>query len=270
VIWLKNKGEKPTEATKHREYGFHVAVNRLIHWISHFQHVFWVICIIISLLLVNMLMPHYIWEKIWLSLKAQHKLVYLGLIFSLVALSLVWSLGQKIDEWIFMHLNSDGQRARWLDLTMLYFTQLGNFIFALLVAIVLSLSGHRLLAYELILGVLTLGLIVQCLKALIHRTRPYNKLKGMRVVGPRNGGHSFPSGHTSQAFFMVSLLLQYFHVNTFSWLALYAVALFVGLTRIYVGMHYPRDVIAGAMLGTAWGIIGVTINQYIINYLNIY
>jgi len=269
-MFLKNNDENPAKATVHSEHGFNRVGLRLIRWISHFQHVFWVICIIISLLLLTIIMPHSIWEKIWLSLKAQRKLIYLGSVFCLIALSLVWSLGQKIDEWVFMHFNSNGQRARLLDLTMLCFTQLGNFIFALLVAIFLLLSGHRLLAYELILGVLMLGLIVQCLKVLIRRTRPYNKLKGMRVVGPRNGGHSFPSGHTSQAFFMASLVLQYFHVTTLVWLAIYIVALFVGITRIYVGMHYPRDVIAGAILGTAWGIIWVTVNIYISSYLNIY
>jgi membrane-associated phospholipid phosphatase len=46
---------------------------------------------------------------------------------------------------------------------------------------------------------------------------------------------------------------------------LYALALLVGITRMYVGAHYPRDVLAGAILGSAWGLLGALINGYVMN-----
>ena len=46
---------------------------------------------------------------------------------------------------------------------------------------------------------------------------------------------------------------------------LYATALLVGITRMYVGAHYPRDVLAGAILGSAWGLLGVLIDGYVLN-----
>jgi len=100
------------------------------------------------------------------------------------------------------------------------------------------------------------------MKVLIHRTRPYIKLENIRIVGSRESGRSFPSGHTCQAFFLATLLLQYYHVNLYLWLLLYAIAGLVGITRIYVGMHYPRDVLGGAILGTTWGLLGVIVNSY--------
>jgi len=60
---------------------------------------------------------------------------------------------------------------------------------------------------------------------------------------------------------MATLLLHYFKVDLYVWFVLYAIALLVGFTRIYVGMHYPRDVLGGAMLGTACGLVGVIINS---------
>jgi membrane-associated phospholipid phosphatase len=42
----------------------------------------------------------------------------------------------------------------------------------------------------------------------------------------------------------------------------YAVAALVGFTRIYVGAHYPRDVIAGIVLGSLWGILAILVNPY--------
>lgn len=263
---LNKKISDCNDKTKKHE---HKILNKLFAFISHFQHLFWIICIIVSLLLFKTLMPDYIWRKIYLGIMAQQKLVILGLLFSVIALSLIWSFGQRIDVWIFMHINKKGQRPRWLDLTILCITQLGNFVFVLIVALILLLSGHNLLAVELVLGVLLLSMVVQSMKALIRRKRPYSKLENIRIVGGRNSGHSFPSGHTSQAFFMVSLMLHYYQVNIFVWLTLYFVAALVGYSRIYVGMHYPRDVIAGAILGTVWGSVGVIINSYIFNYLNI-
>jgi membrane-associated phospholipid phosphatase len=47
------------------------------------------------------------------------------------------------------------------------------------------------------------------------------------------------------------------------WLSLYIIALLVGITRIYIGMHYPRDVLGGAVFGTFWGLLGVIINTFV-------
>lgn len=263
---LNRKASHQAEVIHFSKHGFW---EKTLRWIGHFQHVFWIICIILSLILLSSIFPAILWEKLWLGIKAQRFLLAMALLFLFLALSLVWSVGQRIDEWIFIHFNSIGKRAKWLDKLMLTSTQLGNFIFALLVTLLLFLIGRRLLGYELILGVLTLGLIVQTMKVLIHRTRPYNKVKQLRIVGKRDAGHSFPSGHTSQAFFMAALLLQDFHANVLYRFLFYTIALFVGITRIYVGMHYPRDVIAGAILGTSWGHIWVTVNVYIVTYLGI-
>jgi membrane-associated phospholipid phosphatase len=48
-------------------------------------------------------------------------------------------------------------------------------------------------------------------------------------------------------------------------IALYTVAALVGFTRIYVGAHYPRDVIAGVVLGSVWGILAMVINPYLLS-----
>jgi membrane-associated phospholipid phosphatase len=90
---------------------------------------------------------------------------------------------------------------------------------------------------------------------LVERTRPFLVLTGTRIIGWRERGKSFPSGHTSQAFFMATLLAQYFQAGAMITGLLYFVAITVAVTRVYVGAHYPRDVIAGALLGSVWGLI---------------
>ena len=236
---------------------------RMIDWVSHVRHIIWILGMTVLLGLLVTFMPHYVWKFLWTGMKTQAVLVCLLLLFCLIAVSLVWALGQRIDVWVFMLFNRHGERTPWLDWTMLAITQIGNFIFAVGVALILFFRVSHLLAYELILGLLILGLLVQIMKALIHRTRPYIKLKNIHIVGSRASGHSFPSGHTCQTFFMATLLLHYFQANLYVWFVLYAIALLVGFTRIYVGMHYPRDVLGGAILGTAWGLFGVIVNSYL-------
>lgn len=260
---MEHKENRVAEKVRLPELQIHWIWKKLINRVSRINYFYWVILIIISLILAFVLIPDNILYRFWVQLKAQKLLVSLVLIFCIVALSLIWEKGQSIDVWVFMLLNTRGNRPRWIDWTMLGATQIGHGVFAVTLAIAFYLWVDRLLSYELILGTLTLWLIVELMKILIRRRRPYIYLKDIRIVGERARGHSFPSGHTSQAFFLATMLFQHFNPGIIGALALYAIALLVGITRIYVGMHYPRDVIAGSVLGTAWGLLGAIVNSYI-------
>lgn len=240
-----------------------LAREKFIKWASDIRHIFWLICAIAFLFFTFKLMPHRTLSVFWSSFKTQGTLVSMVIIFSIVSVSLVWSVGQRLDVWVFMFLNMRGHRPRWVDRIMLGLTQIGNGIFALALSIILYLLINHLLAYELALGTLTLWLVVEFMKVIFCRSRPYMKLSGIRIVGSRDKGSSFPSGHTSQSFFMATLVLNHFQAGLLVSIALYAIALFVGITRIYVGMHYPRDVLGGAILGTSWGLLGAIVNNYI-------
>jgi membrane-associated phospholipid phosphatase len=202
---------------------------------------------------------------IWNALVARGILSGMLLVFSLVAVSLVWSVGQRVDVWAFLVFNLRGARPAWLDWIMLGFTQVGSAFAALAIGLILFFTGNHLAAYEFSLGSITLWMVVELLKALVRRSRPSFRVIKARIVGLRAIGQSFPSGHTSQAFFTATLLAPYFHSAGWLIFLLYGMALLVGLTRMYVGAHYPRDVLAGAILGSAWGLLGVLVNGYVLN-----
>lgn len=232
-------------------------------WIRHGGIRQIIIGLIILLSFSLLLMPDYLRKYFWYTINSHKYLLILMLAFCVTAVSLVWKTGQRIDVWAFMLLNTRAQRSLWLDWIMLIITQLGGGAFAAGIAIVFFLRGNHPMAYEVIVGSLTLWIAVELMKALICRARPYIKLKNARIVGTRAGGHSFPSGHTSQSFFLATLLSHYFQFNFLGWLSLYIIALLVGITRIYIGMHYPRDVLGGAVFGTFWGLLGVIINTFV-------
>jgi membrane-associated phospholipid phosphatase len=238
---------------------------RLILAIRKYRPVAWLVFLTVSLVLFLVWMPAQMRTIIWHALVARGILSSMLLVFSLLAVSLVWSVGQRVDVWAFLVFNLRGSRPAWLDWTMLGFTQIGSGAAALAIGLILFLAGDRLVAYEFILGSITLWMVVELVKALVRRSRPIFRVTQARIVGYRAIGRSFPSGHTSQAFFMATLMAPYFHASAWVVFFLYAIALLVGITRMYVGAHYPRDVLAGAILGSAWGLLGVLVNGYVLN-----
>jgi len=197
------------------------------------------------------------------SIIANRQLLALLLAFGLIMMSLLWSVGQRLDVLLFKSLNGRSYRAKWVDWVMWLLTQFGSTAFITILVVVFYLIGYRRFAVGLTLGALTLLLLVTIIKAFADRARPFNLMLETRVVGWKEAGLSFPSGHTTQTFFMATLMTNYFHPIWIIAAVLYAIAATVGVTRVYLGVHYPRDVMAGAMLGIIWGIISVLVAPYI-------
>ena len=195
------------------------------------------------------------------ALGAQRGLVFLLSLFALVTLSLIWSAGQRLDTRLFTLLNMQAYPG-WLDRAMWLVTQLGNMLSAFTAALVFYLLNYRDLAVKIVLGTLTLWLLVETIKALSDRDRPFLSLNQTRIIGWRELGDSYPSGHTSQIFFLITLLVHHFQFGLLETVALYGIAALVGFTRIYVGAHYPRDVVAGIVLGSVWGILAALVDSH--------
>lgn len=86
------------------------------------------------------------------------------------------------------------------------------------------------------------------LKAIVQRDRPFVTLADVRTPNGPEGSYSFPSGHTTGAFALAtSLSLAYPRWEVIAPSMLYAAL--VGYSRMYVGVHYPTDVFAGAVVG---------------------
>lgn len=90
------------------------------------------------------------------------------------------------------------------------------------------------------------------LKNTIKRDRPKLGQTGFKAIITPSDKFSFPSGHTAAAFVFATLVFQFY--PDFA-LSIYIWASLVGLSRVLLGVHYPGDIFAGAVLGTAsaWG-----------------
>lgn len=163
---------------------------------------------------------------------------------------------QRFDEAVLRRL--DAIDAPWLDTALLEITALGNGTVVLALATVaatfLWLTRHRYSAGLLVAA--TLGGIVlnNLLKAYFDRPRPQVVSWGTHVATS-----SFPSGHATSAIvvyatvaYLIATLQRRAWVRAATLAVAALVVLLIAASRLFLGVHYPSDVVAGLVIGLAW------------------
>jgi len=164
---------------------------------------------------------------------------------------------QQFDQqalvWIAEHL-----RGPVLDPFMKLYTQLGNtgMLFIALGVLMLFFKQTRKAGASALCAML-IGLMVVnfTIKPLVARDRPWLVIENFVNLVEEHDPNSFPSGHTNAAFaFALAVCVS----APKRWIKIAAVcaAVVMGLSRLYVGVHFPSDVLAGAAIGSLCGLLG--------------
>lgn len=145
-------------------------------------------------------------------------------------------------------------RAPWLDEPMVRLSQAGvwGLLFGAigLGVVLVRRDGLTLMGFwRLVLAIwLANALVVEVLKPLAARTRPFDADTSITVVVRGGDGASMPSGHAATAVAgAMALSLMWPAGRALAW----ALAVLVMLSRMYLGYHYPSDVLVGAAVGWA-------------------
>lgn len=143
------------------------------------------------------------------------------------------------------------------DLLMPLITSLGDsgFIWIVLTAVLLVIPKTRKMGVVLLAAlVLDVVLCNGIIKNLVARTRPYDVNTAVQLLIRKPRDYSFPSGHTAASFASVSAL--YFAGEKKLWKPALALAVLIACSRLYLYVHFPTDVLGGALLGVLCGYLG--------------
>lgn len=145
----------------------------------------------------------------------------------------------------------------FLDKIMVFITRLGDAgIIWIVLSIVLFLipktrKSGAVMVVALVVDVLLCNIV---LKNLVARTRPYDVNTGVHLLVAKLHDYSFPSGHTAASFASVTAL--YLAGEKKLWKFALVLACLIAISRLYLYVHYPTDVLGGILFGVISGYLG--------------
>lgn len=160
------------------------------------------------------------------------------------------------DERVILYINQN-LKHKVLDYFFIAVTYLGSDVFAIgfvLAFAILPVSTVQSFALYAAVALILSGVTVGILKNSIRRKRPFETLIELKSLRIGVDQYSFPSGHTTAAFSLAvtSALVTQGNIASSVYMML---ALLVALSRVYLGVHYPSDVIAGGLIGSSYAIL---------------
>lgn len=158
----------------------------------------------------------------------------------------------------------------WLDALMLFVTDIkrtGAFLLIIWAGLLWKggKTGRTVALLLIPLILLTDQLSSQVLKDLFGRLRPCAALEGVRAIDGCRQSASFPSSHAANNFAAATLFSLHYR-RWVPWVA-FGLAGLVSYSRVYLGLHYPSDIVGGAVIGmlcaltVAWGYTKLTLVQ---------
>ncbi|MBS7658485.1 MAG: phosphatase PAP2 family protein [Candidatus Bathyarchaeia archaeon] len=166
------------------------------------------------------------------------------------------------DEKIFFWVINNNSRL--LNVLMLTVTYVGSTISWFIAGILLWFLRKRKEAFLLVFALLIGGVLTFFMKIAFHRIRPFQIIIETKVL-EREEGFSFPSGHSVSSFSSAIILerkIKKIYLSFF----IYALAFLIGYSRVYIGVHWPLDVVFGGIIGLTIGFITLKFEEKILSF----
>jgi undecaprenyl-diphosphatase len=148
-----------------------------------------------------------------------------------------------------------GETAPQLAAAVITYLGNGSALWLVVAFTLVAIKKYRLTGITVILSIIFSAVLVDLvLKNLVQRPRPFAELPGLGLFIRPPGGYSFPSGHSSSSFAAATVLIGEMRRSWFT-PAFITTAALIALSRFVLKVHYPTDVFAGALIGSACGLL---------------
>ncbi|TSD02740.1 MAG: Bacitracin transport permease protein BCRC [Parcubacteria group bacterium Athens0714_26] len=156
-----------------------------------------------------------------------------------------------MNEQLFYYLNSFAGRAVWLDDLIIFFgTYLAYILVAVFLIVVIRDKNWKMLFISAASVFLSRLVVTELIRFFYFLPRPFVNNTIYQLISHDASG-SFPSGHAA-FFFALAMVIYFFHKK---WgMVFFVCALLMGMARIVAGIHWPIDILGGAVIGifSAW------------------
>lgn len=168
-------------------------------------------------------------------------------------------------DWEFYILNFIQKKCRtpFLDFLMPLISLLGAFgaLWIVITVVSLFISKYRRFGISMAFNLCVSLIVCHCLlKYVVCRIRPYDLNQTVSLLVKPEFDPSFPSGHTFYAFSAATVIFMY---NKKLGLAMYALSFAIALSRLYLYIHFPTDVMFGVVFGIITGFVACTADRMI-------
>nr|WP_255287118.1 undecaprenyl-diphosphatase [Bacillus cereus] len=153
-----------------------------------------------------------------------------------------------IDHKLFLLINNHVEKSGIIDNIMIFFAEYAQYMFPLLL-IMLCLTkqvNSKFATFQVILAFSLTYTKIKLFKLFIYRDRPFISHVDINQLVEHTANSSFPSNHATSAF-VIAMTIWFFYKRLGT--ACLILAIFISFSRVWVGVHYPFDVLAGATLG---------------------
>ena len=144
--------------------------------------------------------------------------------------------------------------SKALDYIGMFLADFYQYIIGAIIIVLLLWKKNRIMVLSAVISVFLSRLVItEIIKIIVQRARPYMVLEtAKKIITENTDFKSMPSGHAA-IFFALAMAIYFF--NKKLGIFLFASAILISLARIFCGVHWPSDILVGAIIGIASGII---------------
>lgn len=168
-----------------------------------------------------------------------------------------------LNTFLFEKINDLASRNIWLDQLSVFFAAYSGYILLAVLVLVFILRTATLNRFMVLVALISAGvsrgIITTVIRFFYHNPRPFDVLAVKQLVP--ESGYSFPSGHAA---FYFALSMGVYLYNKKLGAGFFIVSALMGIARIFAGVHWPADILGGALIGIGTALL---VNFYTRKYL---